>query len=161
KADGALCQIPGTSRSCVVGRCRSSTCEIEPAPAGTSCADTDGNPCTIARCSSSGQCDQRSRLRPDGTVCSDATPGCSGDGQTCSGGRCLPTTGAGDPSQVARVSVGDVQVAAQQPRVEQGTAYNDCCGGVFHDCEAQNLEALVPTAFQPVRVEIDGRLPLR
>src|SRR5690348_5386656 len=108
KADGTLCRIPGMP-SCNVGRCRGSDCEIEPAPAGTSCPDTDGNPCTIARCSATGPCEQRSRLRPDGTVCSDATAGCKG-GQTCSGGQCLPTAGAGDPSQVARVSVEDVQV---------------------------------------------------
>jgi hypothetical protein len=59
------------------------------------------------------------------------------------------------------VSVGDVQVAAQQPRIEQATAFNDCCGGVFSDCEEQNLEALVPTALLPAHVEADGRLPLR
>ena len=159
KADGSRCQIAGT-RPCNEGRCRDSTCEIEPAPVGTACPDNDGSPCTIARCSPSGQCDQRSQLRPDGTVCSDATPGCRGGGQSCSGGQCLPTAGVGDPSQVARVSVGDVQVAAQQPRVEQATAFNDCCGGI-DDCEEQHLEALVPTALLPARVEADGRLPLR
>ena len=161
RADGSLCQIGGTQTSCSVGRCRSSTCEIEPAPAGTSCPDTDGNPCTIARCSPTGQCDQRSRLRPDGTVCSDATPGCRVGGQSCSAGRCLPTAGAGDPSQVDRVSVEGVQVTALQPRIEQKTSFNDCCGGIFSDCEEQNLEALVPTAGVPARVEADGRLPLR
>jgi len=159
KADGSLCRIAGTP-SCNVGRCRGASCEIEPAPAGTSCPDTDGNPCTIARCSATGQCEQRSRLRPDGTVCSDATAGCGQGGQTCSRGQCLPAAGAGDPSQVARVSVEQVQVAAQQPRVEQATSFNDCCGGVF-DCEEQNLEALVPTALKPARVERDGGLPLR
>src|SRR5688572_22871121 len=54
KQDGSLCQITGTqNQSCNVGRCRNSTCEIEPVPAGTSCPDNDGNPCTSARCSPS------------------------------------------------------------------------------------------------------------
>ena len=164
KRDGSPCQIGATSgRSCVVGRCRSSSCEIEPAPAGTSCPDTDGNLCTIARCSASGQCDQRSRLRPDGTVCSDTTPGCSGGGQSCSSGQCLPAAGSGDPSQVVKVSVDRVQVSALQPRVEQATSFNDCCGGTFGigNCEEQHLEALVPTNTVPARAEPDGRLPLR
>lgn len=164
KRDGSPCLIGGTSgRSCVVGRCRSSSCEIESAPAGTSCPDTDGNLCTIARCSASGQCDQRSRLRPDGTVCSDTTPGCRGGGQSCSGGQCLPAAGSGDPSQVARVSVDGVQVTALQPRVEQATSFNDCCGGTFGigDCEEQHLEALVPTSTVAARVERDRGLPLR
>jgi hypothetical protein len=160
KRDGSPCRIAGLP-ACNVARCRASTCDPEPAPAGTSCPDTDGNPCTVARCSAEGRCDQRSRLRPDGTVCSDATPGCGARGQTCSAGKCLPTAGSGDPSQVARVSVEEVQVTAQQPRVEQATSFNDCCGGIFHDCEEQNLEALVPTNLRPTRVERDGGLPLR
>lgn len=156
RADGTRCQIPGAP-SCIVGRCRSSSCEIEPAPAGTECPDTDGNPCTIARCSASGRCEQRSNLRPNGTACSDATQGCRGGGQTCSAGQCLPPAGSGDPSQVDRVSVERVQVTALQPRIEQTTAFNDCCGG----CEEQHLEALVPTSDIPARMEADGRLPLR
>jgi hypothetical protein len=159
KEDGAECQLRGTQNSCRIGRCRGLVCKSEPAPIGTSCPDTDGNPCTLARCSPSGQCDQQSRRSVDGTVCSDATRGCRG-GQSCSGGRCLPSPGAGDPSQVQRVSVLDVQVAASQRRVQQGIAFNDCCGGI-DDCEEQHLEALVPTAGAPRRTETDGRLPLR
>lgn len=69
----------------------------------------------------------------------------------------------GDPSQVDILNLQDVRVAALPPQIEQTTAYNDCCGGVFSDCEAQYLEALVPkgTADLPARAEADGGLPFR
>lgn len=157
--EGDICPLQG-ARACEVGRCRGLVCKREQVPAGTSC-DTNPNDCTIARCSASGQCVQQNRA--DGTECSDATPGCSGR-QSCTGGQCLPPPGAGDPSQVARVSVAEVQVAARQRRVRQATAYNDCCAGLFgfsEGCEAQYLEALVPTNGTPTPREADGRLPLR
>jgi hypothetical protein len=164
KADGAPCPLeerqgapPGPCRA---GRCRGLAgnryCANEPAPAGTPCADTDGNPCTVARCSAAGACDQRSQLRANGTPCNDGTPGCGG-GQSCRAGQCLPPPGAGDPSQVAMVNVMDVGVVAAVPRVRQATAFNDCC--VL--CEHQNLEAIAPTSQGPRPTETDGQLPLR
>jgi hypothetical protein len=161
KEDGAACPLTGSGgRECRVGRCRNSVCTSEPVPAGTSCNDTDGSTCTIARCSAAGTCDQRSRIRPDGTPCSDGTPGCSG-GQICNGGQCLPPPGVGDPSQVATVSLRDVEVSAADRRVGQATAFSDCCDRFPDNCDEQFLQAIVPTSDGPKPTESDTRLPLR
>jgi hypothetical protein len=65
--------------------------------------------------------------------------------------------GSCDPSQVAAISLRDVEVQAAEPRVRQATAFNDCCVR----CDEQTLEALVPTPQGPQRFEADGLLPLR
>ena len=65
KAEGAPCplDLSGTSPigPCRVGRCRGSAgnrvCANERASTGTLCPDTDGNSCTVARCSAAGACD--------------------------------------------------------------------------------------------------------
>jgi hypothetical protein len=64
--------------------------------------------------------------------------------------------GTCDPSQVAAISVRDVEVVAAEPRVRKPTAFSDCCVV----CGEQTLEALVPTPQGPQRLEAGG-LPLR
>jgi hypothetical protein len=159
RAEGVRCPFQdGVLRACEVGRCRDKVCTKEPAPIGTSCPDNDGTPCTIAGCTAAGTCDQRSRLRPEGSACVDGTPGCSG--QTCRGGRCLPSSGEANPAQVAAVVVKDVEVEASlesERHVRQALAESDCCVV----CADQVLEALVPTSSGPQRNEADGSLPLR
>ena len=158
RQEGAPCPLSGVPRQCRVGRCRDNVCTNEAAPVGGPCRDTDGTPCTIAGCTAAGICDQRNRLRPDGSACVDGTPGCSG--QTCRGGRCVPPSGEANPSQVAAIVVRDVEVEASiesQRHVRQALAESDCCTV----CEPQVLEAMVPTSRGPQRNEADGSLPLR
>lgn len=163
RPEGAPCPLGGgVNSSCNVGRCRNEVCTAEPKPAGTSCPDGDGNPCTVARCSASGRCEQRSQLRPDGTACTDSTPGCRDGEQTCTGGQCLPAPGVRDPSQVARVSLLDVQVSAADRNIQRA-ADNDCCPSGFDldDCDRQVLEAIVPTANGPHRLVPGDPPPVR
>ena len=157
KQDGSPCSLKNDARLCRVGRCRDNACISEPAPVGRACPDIDGSPCTIPGCTAAGTCDQKSRVRPDGTSCSDGSTACNNASQTCNAGRCVPAPGT-DPSQLAPISVNDVEVLASIPRVAQLTAFNDCCGS----CEQQDLEALVPIPQgTPRRLELDGQKPLR
>ncbi|OLE56076.1 MAG: hypothetical protein AUG51_00145 [Acidobacteria bacterium 13_1_20CM_3_53_8] len=69
----------------------------------------------------------------------------------------MPPPGVSDPSQVEAMNTEAVEVRAVEPRVQQATAFTDCC--VL--CEEQVLEALRPTPNGPLPREADNRLPLR
>jgi hypothetical protein len=148
-------QACGGASACLQGICKAGKCVQTPVTDDRACFDNDNNPCTEARCvPNTGTCNQRARNRPDGTACAGTNPDQCG-GNVCRAGACVAGTG-GSPIPNP-MDVASVEVKARIERIQQLTAFNDCCW----TCEHQVLEAMVPTPQGPLRREADGSMPLR